>query len=69
MLCKKFFFTTRATGDLAAIGTSETIHACNRGENILIVFINYVFTADRQRQMAPTTLEGKKSQLLLTAGI
>ncbi len=33
-------FTYQGDGDLAAIGTAETIHACNRGENIVIIFIN-----------------------------
>ena len=36
----KFVFTYQGDGDLAAIGTAETIHTCNRGENILIIFIN-----------------------------
>jgi 2-oxoglutarate ferredoxin oxidoreductase subunit beta len=35
----KFVFTYQGDGDLAAIGTAETIHACNRGENITIIFI------------------------------
>ena len=33
-------FTYQGDGDLAAIGTAETIHAANRGENITIIFIN-----------------------------
>ena len=37
---KKIVFTYQGDGDLAAIGTNETIHACNRGENIVIIFIN-----------------------------
>jgi 2-oxoglutarate ferredoxin oxidoreductase subunit beta len=36
----KFVFTYQGDGDLAAIGTAETIHACNRGEHITIIFIN-----------------------------
>ncbi|MEI6853462.1 MAG: thiamine pyrophosphate-dependent enzyme, partial [Bacteroidota bacterium] len=36
----KYVFTYQGDGDLAAIGTAETIHACNRGENIVIIFIN-----------------------------
>ncbi len=36
----KFVFTYQGDGDLAAIGTAETIHTCNRGENILMIFIN-----------------------------
>ena len=36
----KFVYTYQGDGDLAAIGTAETIHTANRGENILIIFIN-----------------------------
>ncbi|MFN8241442.1 MAG: thiamine pyrophosphate-dependent enzyme [Bacteroidales bacterium] len=31
---------TEADDIMAAIGTAETIHACNRGENIMIIFVN-----------------------------
>ena len=34
----KIVFSYQGDGDLAAIGTAETIHAANRGENITIVF-------------------------------
>lgn len=54
-------FTYQGDGDLAAIGTAETIHACNRGENIAIVFINNGIYGMTGGQMAPTTLEGMKS--------
>ena len=58
---EKFVFTYQGDGDLAAIGTAETIHACNRGENIMIVFINNGIYGMTGGQMAPTTLEGMKS--------
>ena len=58
---EKFVFTYQGDGDLAAIGTSETIHACNRGENIAIFFINNGIYGMTGGQMAPTTLEGMKS--------
>jgi 2-oxoglutarate ferredoxin oxidoreductase subunit beta len=58
---EKFVFTYQGDGDLAAIGTSETIHACNRGENIVIIFINNGIYGMTGGQMAPTTLEGMKS--------
>ncbi|MDX9941537.1 MAG: thiamine pyrophosphate-dependent enzyme [Bacteroidales bacterium] len=58
---EKYVFTYQGDGDLAAIGTAETIHACNRGENILIVFINNGIYGMTGGQMAPTTLEGMKS--------
>lgn len=53
---EKFVFTYQGDGDLAAIGTAETIHACNRGENILIIFINNGIYGMTGGQMAPTTL-------------
>jgi 2-oxoglutarate/2-oxoacid ferredoxin oxidoreductase subunit beta len=58
---EKYVFTYQGDGDLAAIGTGETIHACNRGENILIVFINNGIYGMTGGQMAPTTLPGMKS--------
>jgi len=57
----KFVFTYQGDGDLAAIGTAETIHACNRGENITIFFVNNGIYGMTGGQMAPTTLEGMKS--------
>ncbi len=57
----KFVFTYQGDGDLAAIGTSETIHACNRGENITIIFINNGIYGMTGGQMAPTSLEGMKT--------
>ena len=58
---KKFVFSYQGDGDLAAIGTAETMHACNRGENFLIVFINNGIYGMTGGQMAPTTLPGMKS--------
>ena len=57
----KTVFTYQGDGDLAAIGTAETIHACNRGENIAIIFINNGIYGMTGGQMAPTTLEGMKT--------
>lgn len=57
----KFVFTYQGDGDLAAIGTAETIHSCNRGENITIIFINNGIYGMTGGQMAPTTIEGMKS--------
>lgn len=54
----KFVFTYQGDGDLASIGSGETLHACNRGENILIVFINNGIYGMTGGQMAPTTIEG-----------
>ncbi len=61
VLPEKFVFSYQGDGDLAAIGTGETIHTCNRGENILILFINNGIYGMTGGQMAPTTLEGMKS--------
>jgi 2-oxoglutarate ferredoxin oxidoreductase subunit beta len=58
---EKFVFTYQGDGDLAAIGTSETIHACNRGENITMIFINNGIYGMTGGQMAPTSLEGMKT--------
>jgi len=56
-----FVFTYQGDGDLAAIGTAETIHAANRGENITAVFINNAVYGMTGGQMAPTTLSGQKT--------
>ena len=61
LMPEKFVFTYQGDGDLAAIGTAETIHACNRGENIVIIFINNGIYGMTGGQMAPTTLPGMKS--------
>lgn len=57
----KLVFTYQGDGDLAAIGTAETIHACARGENIVIIFINNAIYGMTGGQMAPTTLLGMKT--------
>ena len=57
----KYVFTYQGDGDLAAIGTSETIHAANRGENFLCIFINNGIYGMTSGQMAPTTLPGMKT--------
>ncbi len=46
-------------GDLAAIGTAETIHAANRGEGITVIFVNNQIYGMTGGQMAPTTLVGQ----------
>ena len=58
---EKYVFSYQGDGDLAAIGTAETIHTCNRGENILIIFINNGIYGMTGGQMAPTTLPAMKS--------
>jgi len=56
-----FVISYQGDGDLAAIGTAETIHACNRGENITMVFVNNGIYGMTGGQMAPTTLSGMKT--------
>lgn len=58
VLPDKYVFTYQGDGDLAAIGTAETFHAANRGENILAIFINNGIYGMTSGQMAPTTLPG-----------
>ena len=54
-------FTYQGDGDLAAIGTAETVHAATRGENITVIFINNGIYGMTGGQMAPTTLVGQKT--------
>ena len=54
-------FTYQGDGDLAAIGTSETIHAANRGENITVIFVNNAIYGMTGGQIAPTTMTGQKT--------
>lgn len=49
-------------GDLAAIGTAESIHAANRGENFTLIFVNNAIYGMTGGQMAPTTLSGQKTK-------
>ncbi|NQU08992.1 MAG: 2-oxoglutarate oxidoreductase [Candidatus Abyssubacteria bacterium] len=57
----KIVFTYQGDGDLAAIGTSETIHTANRGENITVIFVNNSVYGMTGGQMAPTTLLGQQT--------
>lgn len=61
LMPENLVFTYQGDGDLAAIGTAETIHAANRGENIAIIFINNGIYGMTGGQMAPTTLIGQKT--------
>lgn len=57
----RLVFTYQGDGDLACIGTAETIHSLNRGDNIAIIFINNAIYGMTGGQMAPTTLVGMKT--------
>ncbi|MEG1711442.1 MAG: thiamine pyrophosphate-dependent enzyme, partial [Clostridia bacterium] len=57
-----FVFTYQGDGDLAAIGTAETVHSAARGENISIIFVNNAIYGMTGGQMAPTTLPNQVTQ-------
>lgn len=57
----RLVFTYQGDGDLACIGTCETIHSLNRGDDIAVVFINNAIYGMTGGQMAPTTLLGMKT--------
>ena len=57
----RFVFTYQGDGDMAAIGTAETIHAANRGEVITSIFVNNAVYGMTGGQMAPTTMLGQKT--------
>lgn len=61
LLPDRYVFTYQGDGDLAAIGTGETIHTCNRGENIAIIYVNNGIYGMTGGQMSPSTLEGMKT--------
>lgn len=58
----KIVFTYQGDGDLAAIGTAETVHSAARGENITVIFVNNAIYGMTGGQMAPTTLPGQITQ-------
>ena len=55
-------FTYQGDGDLASIGTAETVHSAARGENITISFVNNAMYGMTGGQMAPTSLPGQVTQ-------
>jgi len=55
-------FTYQGDGDLAAIGTAETVHSAARGENITVIFVNNAIYGMTGGQMAPTSLPGQITQ-------
>jgi len=55
-------FTYQGDGDLAAIGTAETVHSAARSENITIIFVNNAIYGMTGGQMAPTTLPNQVTQ-------
>lgn len=61
VLPDRVVFSYQGDGDLAAIGTAESLHAANRGENITVFFINNAVYGMTGGQMAPTTILGQKT--------
>lgn len=61
VLPDRIVFTYQGDGDIAAIGTAETIHAANRGEKITVIFVNNGVYGMTGGQMAPTTILGQNS--------
>lgn len=61
ILPDRIVFSYQGDGDIAAIGTAETIHAANRGENITVIFVNNSCYGMTGGQMAPTTVLGQKT--------
>ena len=55
-------FTYQGDGDLAAIGTAETVHSAARGENITVIFVNNAIYGLTGGQMAPTTIPNQITQ-------
>ena len=54
-------FTYQGDGDMSAIGTAESIHAANRGENIVMVFVNNAIYGMTGGQYSPLTPTGSKA--------
>jgi 2-oxoglutarate ferredoxin oxidoreductase subunit beta len=62
VLKDRIVISYQGDGDLMAIGTAETIHAANRGENISVLYVNNAIYGMTGGQMAPTTLAGQKTK-------
>ncbi len=58
----KIVFTYQGDGDLASIGTAETVHSAARNENITVIFVNNAIYGMTGGQMAPTSLPGQVTQ-------
>ena len=58
---EKVVFSLQGDGDIAAIGTTEIVHAAARGEQISCLFVNNSIYGMTGGQMAPTTIVGQKT--------
>jgi len=61
VLPDRVVFTYQGDGDMAAIGTAESIHAAARGEKITTIFVNNGVYGMTGGQMAPTTILGQST--------
>jgi len=61
VLPDRIIFAYQGDGDLAAIGTAETVHAANRGERVTCIFVNNAVYGMTGGQMAPTTVVGQET--------
>lgn len=61
VLPDRIVFTYQGDGDMAAIGTAESIHAAARGEKITTIFVNNGVYGMTGGQMAPTTILGQNT--------
>ena len=61
LLPDRLIFTMQGDGDLAAIGTTEIIHAATRGERFTALMLNNANFGETGGHMAPTTLIGQRT--------
>lgn len=54
-------FAYQGDGDFASIGTNNSTHAANRGDNITVFFINNTLYGMTGGEMSPTTLLNQKT--------
>jgi 2-oxoglutarate ferredoxin oxidoreductase subunit beta len=61
LLPDRLVFTMQGDGDLAAIGTTEIVHAATRGERFTTLLLNNANFGETGGHMAPTTLIGQRT--------
>lgn len=61
LLPDRLVFTMQGDGDLAAIGTTEIVHAATRGERFTTLLLNNANFGETGGHMAPTTLLNQRT--------
>ncbi len=61
VLPDRLVFTFQGDGDLAAIGTTEIVHAAQRGERFTTIMLNNSNFGETGGHMAPTTVLGQRT--------